>query len=468
MVSLASTLPRTFRRALLALLAGISLGCTIGQPLDVAGTMPEDYVPELRAILGTAMARSPQLIASEFERAVQEARIYGADSARLPSLRGASEFASNQTSASGSSSSKSRASGFFYRFEASQALFHWGALKNQSQAARISLLTAQKNHALAMRELAVVIRKAYLALVVEKARLQQGRKAYEVLQADLKILAEKRDYGTISNAALEGERLRAREVASDLERGEAEFATNRRRLARLAGLAELPEAQVADVLPRPTYPASLATALSAALLRTGAKSTLEFEIYTLRVREAELRHRIESTRQLPKFNLGAGYSLENNTDVNGNSVSQQAFQRQSINLGAQWNIFDGLATRGAIREALAVKRVQERNLATKVEQTLQDAQVLERSLKVDAEQIELAEIRRSMAIEGRRRIGVEVELGNLAKGNLARAELNILQAEAKNFESRATYLGRWTEFVALAGNDPVLEPPSNRYAREKN
>jgi outer membrane protein TolC len=468
MVLSVSTLQRACFRALFAILTVAAPRVGRAQAPDVAGTMPEDFLPELKAILATALQRSPQLVAAEFERSVQEARIYGADSARLPALRGASEFATNQTAASGSSSSQSRASGFFYRFEASQAVYHWGALKNQSQAARLSLLVAEKNHALAQRELATIVRKAYLGLIVEKARLQQGREALDLLRADLKILTEKKEAGLVSSSALEGEKLREREVAADLERGETEFAANRRRLARLAGQGELPEERITGELPSPARSAALTAALTAALQRDGARSTLEYEIYDLRVREATLRHSIERTRLLPKFNLGASYSLENNTDVNNNVVNQQAFQRQTVSLGAQWSIFDGLATRGAIREALAVKRVNERNLAIRVEQTLQDAQSLARSLKLDVEQAELADIRQGMAIEGRRRIAVEVELGNLARGNLARAELNLAQARAKSLETRAAYFGRWSDLVALAGRDPVLATVSARHDREKN
>ena len=242
-----------------------------------------------------------------------------------------------------------------------------------------------------------------------------------------------------------------------LDRAEAEFAMNRRRFARTpAGLPnlDLPEEKIADDIPRPTYSTSLVAAMMSALMRDGAKSTLEYEVYDLKVREATLRYKIEKTRLLPKINLGLGYSLENNTDVNGNNVTQQAFQRQSVNINAQWNMFDGLATRGAIREALAARRLHERNLTVKVDQMLQDAQILERALKLDAEQLDLSDIRRGMAAEGFRRANEEVGRGLLARGEIERAQLSIVQADARNLDSRAVFLGRWSDFVALAGDDP--------------
>jgi outer membrane protein TolC len=466
------TFLRIFLRAMLVLLGlGLGSGTRAAEPTEVAdvtGTLPEDFLPELKLILDSALRRSPQLVAADFDRTVQEARIYGADSARLPFLRGASEYASNQTEVTGRNSSQSRASGFFYRFEAGQAVFHWGALRNQSLAARLNLLASQKSYAITAREVGVIIRKAYLALMVERARLQQGRQALELLRADLEVLNEKNQRGSVSVAVLEGERLRAREVTAELERGEAEFVANRRRLARLAGLpgGDLPEEKVAAEISRPDYSEARVAAMAAAVFRDGAKSTLEYEIFDLRVREASLRYAIERTRQLPKLNLGAGYSLENSTDVVGGTVNQQAFRRQNVNLNVQWNIFDGLATRGAVREALAAKRLRERNLTTKVEETLQSVQLLERSLKLDVEFIELTDIRRGMAAQAQRRIAEEVELGKLRRSEIARARVGQLQADAKSLEARAQYFGRWSEFVAVAGNDPLIRPLSVAHARE--
>ncbi len=439
------------------------------EPPELAGTMPEDFLPELKLILDAAFVRSPQLVVADFERTVQEAKILGADAARLPNLRGSSEYATNQTEVSGNNNSQSRASGFFYRIEAGQPIFHWGALRNQSLIARLNLLSAQKSFALAARELGVVIRKAYLALVTERARLEQGRKALAILRQDLEVLEEKRRSGAVSAAVLEGERLRAREVAAELARGESEFAANRRRLARIAGIpgGDLPEARIATSLPRPDHSEARTTAVASAVRRSGAKTTLEHDIIDLKVKEAKLRYDIERTRLLPKVNLGAGYSLENSTDVVGATVNQQAYRRQNVNVNVQWNMFDGFATRGAKQEALAARRLYERSLAGRIEETLQEVAVLERSLQVDAENLALTEIRRGMADQALRRIGDEVGLGKVRRGEIDRFQVGVLQAEAKNIEARAQYFGRWSEFVAASGFDPLSRSLSVAHAREK-
>ncbi|MEO6246356.1 MAG: TolC family protein, partial [Opitutaceae bacterium] len=292
------TFPRPVLRGVFLFLALLCAGIGRAESVSVAGTMPEDFLPGLKAILTTAFERSPKLIAAEYERAASEAKIYGANAPRLPSLRGYSEYASNQTTASGNSSSQSRASGFFYRFEASQALFHWGALQNQSRAAQINLLVDQKKYAIAARELAIDLRKAYLALIVETAKLRLGREALRIFRDDLAVMQEKNQAGTVSAAVLEGEKLRGREITLDLGRGEAELAANRRRFARLAGLAEFTEEQIPADIPRVEHRAALAAVMTATLLRDGAKGTPEYEVYDLKVREAKLREKSERTRLL--------------------------------------------------------------------------------------------------------------------------------------------------------------------------
>ena len=434
---------------------------------ELAGSMPEDYFPALKTILETAFQRSPQMIAADFDRTLAEIRIISADAGRLPSVGANLNYASNQTAISSNTDSQTRDNGLFYNISVTQPLFHWRALQNQSASARLNLLIARKSLDRAARDLAVILRKAYLALVVEKARLRAANEALRLLHKDLAVTAEKKERGTVSSATLEGDKLRIREVQLDVDRVATEFDANRRRFARLAGLADLPETAVPSEIPAPSFSPELAAALSATVLRDAAKSTLEYEIYDLRVRDAMLSISSAKVRLYPKFFASAGYSLENSTNVNGNSVNQQGIQRQTVSVYAQWSIFDGLATRAAIREALASKRVQERLQQAEIDGLLQNIQILERYLKLDAEQMALAGIRHGMAIEGSKVAAREFEFGNVSKGEMDRARTAILQAEAKSQESRAALLGRWCEFVSLATADPVLKNPPSRHGSEK-
>lgn len=439
-----------------------------GAPAEgVAGTLPEDQLPALRPILEQALRQSPQLIAAELDRILAEIRVTSADAARLPGVGGNLNLASNQTAISSNTNSQTRDSGFFYNISVNQPLFHWRALQNQSMSARLNRLVAERSLERAARDVAVLVRKAYLALVVEKARLRAARDALRVLREDLAVMSEKRDRGLVASAALEGDRLREREVKLEVARLESEFEANRKRFVRLAGMpGSMGEGDVPDDIPAPRFSADLAGVLAATVFRDNARSTLEFEINELRIRDAQLRINSESVRLYPKFYAGAGLSLENSTNVNGGTVSQQGIQRRTVNVYAQWNIFDGFATRAAIREAQVSKRTQERLQQAEIEGLLQNIQILERMLRDDAEQVELAGIRHGLAIEARKAAAREAGFGNVAKGELARAGTAILQAETRSLEARAQFLGRWGEFVALTAGEPLLSKTTSRHASE--
>ncbi len=459
---------RAFLGAVLAiLLSGSTICLRAAEPADIAGTMPEDYLPELKKILEQATKRSPELLAKEFERLSQEARITMVNAARLPQLGGGFSYGISQVATTGSATS--RDSGFRYNFGFSQALFHWGALKNETDSARINLLVTSKNFALAHRELAGALRKAYLALIVEKARVIEARESLRLVKLDVEIAKVRKEDGSISGAALATAELTQRETELVVARFENEFEANRRRFARLAGLPglDLPEDAIPAEIPAPAYSEPRTAAIAAEFMRDNARGSLEFELYDLRLREAVLRQKIESTRLLPKFGLTAGYSLQNTTTVDGNTARQSAVAEQNVGIGASWNIFDGFATRGAKRGALIARRSLEYGKSVEIEKLLQNAQILERTLRIDAEQVSLAEIRHGNAVAGRDLVADEVSHGTRPKGDIDRAQIHVLQAYARSLEARAAYLSRWTDFVALTGEDPILNLLPVRDVRKK-
>ena len=106
---------------------------------DIAGTFPEDYLPELRPILATALHQSYQVIAKQIEMDQSNARVYGANAARLPGVSGSLTYAVNKSATSDNSSESSRSSGVFYGFGVSQALYHWGQLQNETDPHRAGI-----------------------------------------------------------------------------------------------------------------------------------------------------------------------------------------------------------------------------------------------------------------------------------------------------------------------------------------
>lgn len=466
MLSLGSSLACRIRRVRWALAGGLILLTLRAQPPEIAGTLPEDLFPVLKPILLEAI-KSPRLMERNLEIALNEARLIMVDSQRWPRVGGDASYASNQAAVAGENrSERFRDNGLFYALEVNQPLFHWGALRNDTLRARISVAIAEKNFGEAYRLVLLTLRQSYLDLVTLKSGLVQQRHRQKLREAALESDQEKLVSGLVSPGYVEGQKLTVREHALELERAEVRFLNARRLFARAAGIPELPESEVAGEMPRPAHVPEVSTAVLAAMLRDGGKNTFEAQMYELQVNEAELAYKIARVRQLPKLNVSAGHYLENTTNANELSVTQQGVERQTVRLNAQWAIFDGFATRGAKREALAAKRLYESRMENAAADALERAQGLERLLKVEAAAMEMAETRRAIAIESRRRQSEEVELGNLAATVTEEATSQVLLSEANLAQARAAYLRIWSEFVSVAGADPLLTPFLARHARE--
>src|SRR5689334_4492810 len=121
----------TFQRAVFrAVFASIALSCLCSgaETFEIGGTLPEDYLPELKTILTNAVKRSPEMVAREYNRVIQEARFTMAKSARLPGVGGNFDYGVTQTATAANTNSQSRNTGAQYSFNVGQALFHWGAI----------------------------------------------------------------------------------------------------------------------------------------------------------------------------------------------------------------------------------------------------------------------------------------------------------------------------------------------------
>src|SRR5688572_18852124 len=122
---------RGFSKAVLAIVFSVSTICLrAAAPEEVVGTMPEDYLPGLKTILADSLKRSPEMIARSFDHVIQEAKLTMAKSARLPNVGGNFDYGITQTATASNTSSRSRNTGAQYSFNLGQALFHWGAIKN--------------------------------------------------------------------------------------------------------------------------------------------------------------------------------------------------------------------------------------------------------------------------------------------------------------------------------------------------
>jgi hypothetical protein len=170
---------------------------------------------------------------------------------------------------------------------------------------------------------------------------------------------------------------------------------------------------------------------------------------------------------LPKFEAAGISSVQNLATAGPTSVTQTGVAYQTLALRLNWSIFDGWASRGEKRQALLSRELYERRKQQASEAALEQAQYLERRLGLDARMMEIANTRlvETQAAEQQQRD--DFAAGRTSQVGAATAHQSRLDHEAYNANVRAGFLARWSEFVSLAGIDPVMNHLPARYAREK-
>src|SRR5438045_2275815 len=105
---------RVFSRAAITLVSLLFISTGRAQSDNVAGTMPEDYLPQLKPILAKALETAPEIIGKRFEQLVQEVRVEEARAKRLPHVGADFNYGFTQSATQSNTSSQDRSSGFFY------------------------------------------------------------------------------------------------------------------------------------------------------------------------------------------------------------------------------------------------------------------------------------------------------------------------------------------------------------------
>ncbi len=453
-------------RAVLVTLAGLVGSCAVhAETVAVTGTLPEDYLPGLRAVLETAMRQSPQMLLRQLEVDRSEAQVIISDAERLPRLGGDVRFNSTRTAATHSQAT--RDNGLFYSIGANQAVFHWGAIKNRRAMARINLAIAEKNYGEAYRLLAVQLRQSYLQLIAMNAMVRLHRFTVDTQQSDLAVARERLGLGSTSAAEIAGRELDLSEAELVLERAQNELDAELQRFSRLAGLRPgLTPDQLPVDIPLPAYDPALADEILAGFLREGGATTFAAQVAELNRQRADHAYRIARVRLLPRFNTGLVHSRESTTNATATQVAQVAITRQALELRGDWDIFDGFATRGAKRDALAERRGAEKTLAVERDAAMDEMQRRRRTVNYNARAQDIAERRLTGAAVMVKVAEEDMKVaGTGSESAVQTARRNLLAAQYNAALARANFLGEWSAFVSLAAADPVVQTLSPRYVR---
>jgi outer membrane protein TolC len=429
--------------------------------------MPEDQIPALKRALEAAVKQSPEMLRRQIDVARSEARVIDAYRERWPNIGGEMKYDSTQTAISTDASTKSRDSGLFYNFGASQQVFQWGAIKRTGDIAKIELAIGHKEYAEAYRLLALEIRQGFLNLIWRKGQVEWMRGNLRRAETELANTREKFAHGTASTGDVGTREINVDTAQLELERFLLEFDGERRRVGRMAGLKEIPVEDIPVAIPAPRYRADVADEMLAALLRDGGRTTFRAQVAEMHRREADLSYKIARVRLLPKFSANINHSRESSTTATPTSISQTAITRDTFEVRGSWTVFDGFATRAAKLMAKADRRASERELQVATDYAMDEAQRLARILSIDNRSLKLNEYRRGAAESYLSRTQEEFKAGRAAQAELDLAQAGLQSADYSLAQARGTFFADWSAFVSTVTDDPVLTNLPPRYVRAK-
>lgn len=355
--------------------------------------LPERVLPGLVPLVEAAAEVAPAVITARLEKLAAESREEESRSLTRPRADVFGDISYRENSETRDGGVKP-----YYNVGVEQPIWHWHSLTNQKRIAEIKKKLAANDYEEARRNLVLEIRRAYLDLILQKASLAETFASYDRQRTALRVNRERATRGEYASDLLATEQLDAGKAELARDRAQSAFQRALREFAILNGLETFTAGQLPDgvgslpasakALFQPEAPAPTpAGAVPAALARPEGE-----------LEAARLQQEVTRVRNYPKVNLAAG------ADQGATSgTDQTAVINYFAGVRVRWNIFDGFATRAAVREARAVVRQNEqavtaarRDLINQLNDQAEDISLGLRELDIAEQRFALTESRRKV------------------------------------------------------------------------
>jgi outer membrane protein TolC len=426
--------------------------------------LPEDLLPGLREILLTAMQQSPQMIARNIEIAAQEANRYQQAGPLWPSVSSGfgyvdyhSAVSVGKTFASSSASSQ----GPIYNLILTQPIYHWGALQAAADIGHLNVKISERQYADGYRQLATMIRSQYLSLIIQKVQMRNLRFGLDQAKTSLGVMEARFKNGAATSSEETNAQMAVDDASLALDRTAEDYAHAKQLLVLMVGLTELSDDSVPEEIPKPVFAAAASASLLQDFEHDGVNNTFQAQVYNYQIRESELNYKIAKYRLYPRldlaFSLSEQYQAQGINLPNGQAgIAEKQYFYNDATLSANWNIFDGFATRGAKLAALASKRVYERNLQSYLDQTVEQARYLGRQVEFSARALALTEERFGFAEGNLQNTKANLKLGVGSQVDVDQATGNFYQWQTIAFSARMDFFSHWSDYLSLLNIDPAL------------
>lgn len=421
----------------------------------VGNTVPEAYLPGLNSILKEAVSQSPRMINRNLDLEIADNDLVQSKSGLLPNVGGYTRFAKTRDDRADQTGTVS-VDKVAFDWQVSQAVFHWGALRNNARIGEIRKEMAQGNYRDGYRMLAQEIRSQYLGLIVRKnylarARFNLAHQRELLTQAEARY--EKRE---ISDTQVSMARLSVEQAELSLDRTADDYDNFKAGFSRLVGRgATIADEDIPDDVPAINYEKGGFDSLLAGFLSQKEPMTITALNRRKQLEIEKLNYEVSKTRLLPKFNVVAGVTQDEQ------SYSLNVAQRYRVlsyyaGLQVSWTIFDGLAARAATANVLARMRQIENDQRMYLDSLGSTMQSQARQIDFAARQMSLADrgLAGNISLLATRKD--EARRGLASDADVRQVELSVMDARIGAINSRSDYLMKSADFVGQTSGDPVL------------
>ena len=420
---------------------------------EVAGktVLPEALFPQLETYLQQAINQSPRMISRALDLEIAEQDRIQARAGLLPTASGyinaeqAKDYRADINYAQNERILQ-------YDARLTQPIFHWGERRNNARMGEIRNKIAQGQYQDGYRLLAAELRGKFLNLILSKHIVARYSFNKQFALEQLKLAEDKLAKKIISDSDIFAYRVTADRANIDLERETFNYDNARQAFARFAGLTQIQDEDIPEVIPKLQYQPEVYVDLLAAFQKQKAPPTFEAERVRRNIEIQELNYENQKTRLRPKLSLILG-ATENQFQYA--LFSQKYMDRQLYaGLSMSWTVFDGLASRAAVHSALANKRQMENDYKELVGRILQDASASEKQIYFSARNMAISDRYLSDAEGNLKARTEEHKSGLVSDADLKTVKLGLMDTTTNAYAARIEFLTRIGDFLGAVNADP--------------
>jgi len=417
--------------------------------------LPEDYFPQLQTILDNALHESPRMLLARLDLDAAVGDLAQARAGLYPSVGSTSRLVRTSDIRRDQPGS-AQATKTYYDISLSQPLFHWGERRNNARIGGIRAAIAERNYAEGYRLLAREIRQGYLSLISVKAQVVGARFAREQAEVALRAAEERVKAGMITESELFGPQVALERTQLSEASAESEFIATCEHFEFLTGAVAPSQEELPEELPKiEPEPASTASLL-ADFLAVPAPSTPNLDLLGQEVEVARLTYKNQKTRLRPKVNFVLGITQDEQS-YKINSGERYGVTSRYVGIQVSWPIFDGWATRGAVRSSLARLRSAEARYAQARSSASRQARAAARSLELAQRQMQINDQLLDVSQDSLRLRKEDLIAGRITQEAFAQAQASYYSDRVSANTARLNYFMAQIDFATAVNRDPVMQ-----------